>query len=364
MKIIGGYFSFEKLAETENHFFEELCPDSGDLAFLMSGRCAIYYALEDIMLTDHKRVAYVPIYTCETVLAPFEKAGYQLLFYDVDRSMTPVFDPSVLNQISVLSLCGYYGFCTYDREFVRLCRECGIRIIEDTTHSILSLDGIDPCCDYIVGSLRKWIGIPSGGFAIKTHGHFTKKLLKPAFTHLDMRTAAMVEKETWSHSSDPEASQKLAAATSVFWDAELMLRGIFNSYESDPESINIMKHIDINTIRRKRQENYCYLLEHLMPSPDLTIVFPVLAKETVPSHFPFFAENRKQIQDYLKAYGVSSTVYWPIASVIQLTGHPNAAYIYDHVFSLPCDQRYGPKEMEYICHLLNQYSKQANSVEY
>lgn len=47
----------------------------------MSGRCAIYYALEDIMLTDHKRIAYVPIYTCETVLAPFKKAGYKLLFF-------------------------------------------------------------------------------------------------------------------------------------------------------------------------------------------------------------------------------------------------------------------------------------------
>ncbi|WP_313154640.1 DegT/DnrJ/EryC1/StrS aminotransferase [Lacrimispora sp.] len=357
MKNIGGYFSFEQLAEKENHFFEELCPDSGDLAFLMSGRCAIYYTLEDMMLTDHKRIAYVPIYTCETVLAPFEKAGYQMLFYDVDRTMTPVFDKSVLNQISVLSLCGYYGFCTYDREFVRLCRESGVRIIQDTTHSILSWNGIDPCCDYIVGSLRKWIGIPSGGFAIKTHGHFAKRLLEPSCTHLAMRAAAMLEKETWSHSSDPKAPLKLAAATSVFWDAEIMLRQMFDSYESDPESINIMKHIDIDTIRRKRQENYRYLLEHLILSPDFNIIFPVLAEETVPSHFPFFAKNRKKIQDYLTAYGVSSTVYWPIPSAVRLSGHPDAAYIYDHVFSLPCDQRYGLKEMQYICHLLNQYPK-------
>jgi len=363
MENIGGYFSFEQLAETENHFFEELCPDSGDLAFLMSGRCAINYALEDIMLTDHKRVAYVPIYTCETVLAPFEKAGYQLLFYDVDRSMTPVFDKSVLDHISVLSLCGYYGFCTYDREFVGLCRECGVRIIEDTTHSILSWNGIDPCCDYIAGSLRKWIGIPSGGFAIKTQGHFTKRRLEPSFTHLAMRTAAMVEKEAWCHSSDPEAAQKLAAATTVFWDAEIMLRQIFDSYESDPESIHIMKHIDVNTIRQKRRKNYRYLLEHLIPSPDLTIVFPVLAEETVPSHFTFYARNRGAVQDYLAANGVSSTAYWPVPSAIQLTGHPDAAYIYDHVFSLPCDQRYGLKEMQYICHLLNQYPRPIHFIE-
>ena len=363
MKNIGGYFSFEQLAETENHFFEELCPDSGDLAFLMSGRCAIYYALEDIKLTDHTRVAYVPVYTCETVLAPFKKAGYQLLFYDVDRSMTPVFDKSVLNQISVLSLCGYFGFCTYDREFVGLCREWGVRVIEDTTHSILSWNGIDPCCDYIVGSLRKWIGIPSGGFAIKTQGHFTKRRLEPSFTHLAMRTAAMLEKETWCHSSDPIAAQKLAAATSVFWDAEIMLRQIFDSFDSDPESVQIMKHMDVNAIRRKRRENYRYLLEHLIPPPDLTIVFPVLAEETVPSHFTFYAKNREEIQGYLTAHGVSSTAYWPVPSAVQLSGHPDAAYIYDHVLSLPCDQRYGLKEMQYICHLLNQYPRPVNSIK-
>lgn len=352
MKTIGGYFGFGQLTETNNHFFEDLCPESGELAFLMSGRCAIYYALEDIMLTDRKRVAYVPVYTCETVLAPFEKAGYRLLFYDVDRSMTPVFDPSVLEQISVLSLCGYYGFCTYDRAFVRLCKEHGIRIIEDTTHSILSSDGIDPCCDYIAGSLRKWIGVPSGGFAIKTQGNFTKKLLEPSSAHLAMRTASMIEKENWSHSSDPAAFQKLTEAAAVFWDAEMMLRRIFDSCKSDPESVNIMQHTDIVSIRQKRRENYRYLLQHLVLPPNLTIVFPTLTAKTVPSHFTVYAENREQTQDYLRAHGISSTIYWPVPPAVTLTGHSDAAYIYDHVLSIPCDQRYGLEEMQYICQIL------------
>lgn len=344
MKIIGGYFGFEKLTETKNFFFEDLCPKSGDLSFLMSGRCAIYYALEDIKLTDHKRVAYVPIYTCETVLAPFEKAGYQLLFYDVNRSMTPVFDPSILDQISVLSLCGYYGFCSYDREFVRLCKERGIYIVEDTTHSVFSSDGIDPHCDYIVGSLRKWIGVLSGGFAIKAHGNFTNKLLEPASSHLAMRTVSMIQKEN---------SSKAAEAATVFWEAEMMLRRIFDSYISDPDSIHIMEHIDIGSLCQKRRENYQYLLENLKPRPDLNVVFPDLTKETVPSHFTFYAENRKQFQDYLAAHGVCSTSYWPVASAVSLDGHPDAAYIYDHVLSVPCDQRYGEEEMQYICDRIN-----------
>ncbi|MFQ9704217.1 MAG: hypothetical protein ACLR0U_23165 [Enterocloster clostridioformis] len=58
----------------------------------------------------HQKAAYVPVYTCETVLAPFLKAGYELLFYDVSKDLTPIFDERVLDRISVVNLCGYYGF--------------------------------------------------------------------------------------------------------------------------------------------------------------------------------------------------------------------------------------------------------------
>ena len=105
----------------------------------MSGRCANYYALQDICLTDTKKAAYVPVYTCETVLAPFLKAGYELLFYDVSKDLTPIFDERVLDRISVVNLCGYYGFCSYDREFIRKCSERGIIIVEDTTSSHLTV---------------------------------------------------------------------------------------------------------------------------------------------------------------------------------------------------------------------------------
>lgn len=195
MKQIGGFFTYEPLPETENHYLENLCPPGGSLRFFMSGRCANYYALQDICLSDTKKVAYVPVYTCETVLAPFLKAGYELLFYDVSRDLTPIFDERVLDRISVVNLCGYYGFCSYDREFIRKCSERGIIIVEDTTHSIFSADGVDPHCDYVVGSMRKWIGVPAGGFAIKRKGGFSLPVLPPDETHLSMRSMSMRGKQ-------------------------------------------------------------------------------------------------------------------------------------------------------------------------
>ena len=85
MKKIGGMFYYEPCKVAENGYFERVCPPGGDLAFTMSGRCGLYYCLEDIMLQDTRRVAYIPMYTCETVLSSYEKAGYQLKFYDIDE---------------------------------------------------------------------------------------------------------------------------------------------------------------------------------------------------------------------------------------------------------------------------------------
>ena len=85
MRKIGGLFNYEPSKPIENGYFSRICSPNDDLAFTMSGRCGIYYCLQEIARHDTRKVAYVPLYTCETVLAPFEKAGYQLKFYELDK---------------------------------------------------------------------------------------------------------------------------------------------------------------------------------------------------------------------------------------------------------------------------------------
>lgn len=346
MKQIGGFFTYEPLPEVENHFLESLCPPEGDLGYFMSGRCANYYALEDICLTDQKKVAYVPVYTCETVLAPFLKAGYQLKFYGVSRDMTPVFDEAALEEISVVNLCGYYGFCNYDRNFIRKCSERGIVIIEDATHSIFSADGVDPCCDYVVGSLRKWIGISAGGFALKLKGKFTLPVREPDTTHLALR-ARLMEGNRQRMSCD--GGQTIQQLNDSFWEAEMMLRRIFDSYGSDDESVDIIRRYNFNRLKERRRANYRYLLEHMPDHPQITVVFPRLPEGTVPSHFTVYAANRDMVQNYLAEQGIKSTTYWPRGAMVDTKGFADADYIYNHVLSIPCDQRFGAEDMEYVC---------------
>ena len=346
---IGGFFCFEQLQQENNGYIASL---NGDARYFMSGRCAIYYALQDVMLTDTKRVAYLPAYTCETVIGSYEKANYTIHYYDVDHNMVPIFEDNMIDKISVLALCGYYGFCHYDRDFVARCAQRGVSIIEDVTHSAFSLDGIDPHCDYVVGSMRKWIGVPSGGFAVKKKGQFTLPILDPDMTHLDLRISSMDMKEEALKEGKLDVVQ---IASDRFWSAEMMLRQMFDAHGSDPRSIQIINHYPFSKMIERRRQNYQYLLDHLDPSEYYSTVFPTLTKEACPSHFTIYVSDRAALQNYLKSHDVSTTAYWPLPPSVDISQYPQAQYIYNHVLSIPCDQRYGESDMQLVCDLLNQF---------
>ena len=94
---IGGFFPYEPNQKTENNYIKRMCPGATDVRHLMSGRCAIYYCLQDSILTDNKKVAYLPSYDCETVLSCFTKSEYEIIYYDIDETLTTVFDESLLD---------------------------------------------------------------------------------------------------------------------------------------------------------------------------------------------------------------------------------------------------------------------------
>lgn len=188
-----------------------------------------------------------------------------------------------LDEISVLSLCGYYGFCNYDHAFIRACKERGIVILEDVTHSMLSADGIDPLCDYFAGSFRKWMGIACGGIAVKRNGKFAKPLLPVDPTHLRQREAAI---ET--------------AESDVFWEGEMRLRQMFDSFAGDERSEYILRHADFDAICAARRANFSAILNGLPKElHGIRPVFPILTDAAVPSHFCLYAER-----------GTSSRHFW------------------------------------------------------
>ena len=291
MKVIGGMFPLEKPGTGDNGYLASL---GGDAELYMSGRCALYACLEDIGGGSAGKTAYVPSYTCETVLAPYEKAGYRLRFYDIDpENMRPVFREGDLEGVSVMGLCGYYGFIRYP--------------------------------------------------------------LPPDEEHLKGRYDSFEERSEALRTGDESHDEK---ASGIFWETELRLRRIFDSYAGDELSERIIRTFDFEGMRERRRRNYMTVLSNLRAPRDFRVVFDTLEDCDVPSHFTVYADDRDSFQQALRKKGISSTVYWPRTPASESTEgfdelYPGAAYIYDHVCSIQIDQRYGDDEMRYLASVLN-----------
>ena len=352
---IGGLFCLEESAANNGTgqggglpFIS--VPDGGDLRFCMSGRCAIYYCLLDLMMRDSTRAAYLPAYTCETVVAPYKKAGYTLKFYDISpEGLTPLFDRKRIPEISVLGLCGYYGFSSYDRDFVGECVDHGVTVIEDITHSVFSADGKDGRVQYLAGSFRKWLGVAAGGIAIKRNGRFEPDLLPPEEEHIQGRLSCFEERRRVM-AGEPGASDRRVEA--LFWETELRLRKLFDAYESDDHSVRVLKNFPYRDMITKRRNNYGAILDRNPFSTGVKPVFPLLYEGVCPSHMSLYSPHRDKAQEFLARRGIGSTFYWPFPGETDLAGFPGTAYITDHIFSVPVDQRYTKDDMELLCDAL------------
>ena len=116
-------------------------------------------ALENIIL-DMKGVETValPSWCCNCMIVPFLRHGIKVIFYSVYmEGGVLVCDYSKVNADCWLVI-SYFGYTSQ----INYGSPSGI-IIRDLTHSIFSTSQSD--ADYYFGSLRKWAGFYTGGYA-------------------------------------------------------------------------------------------------------------------------------------------------------------------------------------------------------
>lgn len=349
---IGGMFPLEKIRDDSSNFIEDNFP--GDVKFLLSGRCAIYYCLLDIP-SNIKKTAYLPAYNCETVIGSYEKAGWHCCFYDVNRSnLSPIYDEKLLDDIGVINISGYYGFHHKNDEFLKKCKEKGIVIIQDSTFTPYS---INKYADYVCGSFRKWMGIPSGGIANKKTGKFNVNLKETDEIHLNGRFLAMEYREKAIETKDSTYND---LASDTFWKTELPFRKTFDNFAGDELSRKILSSFDFVSMKKIRKNNYRTIILNLKSNVNFHPVFNIeLKNEDCPSHFSIYVSNRDELKEYLLNKGIASTTYWPIPPILndEIQNYPESHYIYNHILSIQLDQRYNEQDMKYLAECLNSYKK-------
>lgn len=317
-----------------------------DIKYLMNGRGAINYLLNELKISN--RTVYLPSYLCESVIQPFEEHNYSVYFYDINDDLTiDIESISFEKSVGIFFVLSYFGFNTHEnfREIRGKFNKSTV-IIEDTTHSLFS-DTVNIESDYKIASIRKWLGTPSGGFVAGRNLSDNKLDANEKF--ISLRKDALLMKSEYMNS-------KLTTKhfLNIFSEAEELIDVDAGSYKMDDESMKIINSYNYEKLKKRRIDNYNYLLSNIS-NEKIEIIFPNLTSDIVPMFFPIYSEKRDELRKYLISKQIYCPIHWPVPELLDNIEDFNSKNIYKSILSIPCDQRYSEFDMNRIVEVINEW---------
>ncbi len=314
MKEIGGYLELEEFQG------EEYYPDA---VAVNNARNGLLYLIKARGI----RKLYIPYYLCDSVSGLCEREGCPYVFYSIHEDFTPAFNGG-LREGEYLYVVNYFGRLD-DAKILELKSRYG-NVILDNVQAFFHrpLHGVDT-----VYSCRKFFGVPDGGY-VATDARLMSDI------PID------VSKDRMRH----VLGRYEGGAASEFYDDFRANDVSFNSLEMRMMSRltrNLLKAIDYEKIRMRREENYAYLADNLKNVNRLPDVRPV-----GPYMYPFYCQNGMELKKKLAVEKIYIPTLWP--NVLECNCSLEKDYA-ENILPLPCDQRYDVNDMQYIVEKLKMH---------
>lgn len=338
MKEIGSEFWDVPLIEQEINIFPKTTQ------WFLSGRSALQAIVKELLVKAKKSVA-MPSWCCDSMIKPFVDAGMEVSFY-------PVYSDKVFNQdtntdCDVLFRMDYFGY-TGD---VAVSHPC---VVRDVTHSVFSRNYSD--ADYYFGSLRKWCGVWTGGFAWAKDGRQFEIADSDDKGYTLLRKKAMELKESYINDVPDANGNRFfdKGYLSVYNKAEELLEDIGIAAASDRD-VKCAQTLDIAFIKSRRRKN----AEVLMQAFAEQLIFPSLKETDCPMFVPILVPGGKRnaLRRFLIDHEIYCPVHWPVSPYHKLQKGPETD-LYDNELSLVCDQRYTEQDMFRIVETIHEFWKE------
>lgn len=310
MKEIGGYFELEQFAGQAYH---------DDLLALNNGRSALLYLLK----ARNIKKLYLPYFLCDSVSNLCDRYGYEYEYYHIDSGFYPIFNKDLMAD-EWLYIVNFYGQIS-NQQLVKLQKQYK-NIIFDNIHAFFQkpVPGIDT-----IYSCRKFFGVPDGGYLA------TEAVLEEALER-------DVSKDRMRHI----LGRYEGSASDYYKDfkdndhsfVELPMKTMSKLTQ------NLMRAIDYETVRRKRNKNYAALAAALDESNSLDLIIP-----DGPYCYPYYCEDGMRLKRHLADKKLFIATLWP--NVLKSGGQLEIDYA-ENILPLPCDQRYDLLDMKRILELI------------
>lgn len=320
MTAIGGYFELAD-RETEGHY-----PVNG--VRLNTARNALEYIIGSISNVKH---IYFPLYTCEAVIQPFKRLNnVTYSFYHINERFE-IAEDICLKEGEYLIANNYFGI--KDAYVEELSHKYGNRLIIDNAQALFA-----PVIPEIkaIYSPRKFVGVADGGFAVGAESD----------------NAFGYEKDNASEHNSHLLIRKNKGAEAGFKDYQSNECKLDNQpiRRMAPLTEDILRHIDYKNVIAKRRENYVILHKALGGKNQLKL--PETDSFICPMVYPYLGCD-EDLRSRLIGNKIFVAHYW--LNVFDWCDENDIEYkMAKFILPLPCDQRYGEKDMDRIVKLINQ----------
>ena len=334
-----------------------------DYVWMSTGRSALSFVIDTITKRNpaNTKIVLIPSFTCHTVIEPFIFAGYKVEIFSIDINLCASGDDllKIVKQknVSVVLLHRYFGFETIINlsYFINEVKKLGVIIIDDITQCLFSkLQFIN--ADYIVCSVRKWLGIPDGGFAVCAEGVFLDKPINTDDALLKVKIEASLLK--YNYLFHNIGSKRIYL--SKFEYAEELLDNQKEYFLIGDFSLKVLSRLDMDKLKTDRRMNYQHLLDGLRGLSSIELVFKDLPRTATPLYCPVRTKNRKFLQSYLAKNDIYAPIIWPKSTCLLDISNETQS-LYEELLCLPIDQRYGICDMNRIIECIGRFYEEGLS---
>ena len=316
-----------------------------NVLLLSRGRDSIKVIIDDMGLPRGSGVL-LPTFACQEIYEPFSKAGLKNLFYRVNEDLTPDLShiQEIKDEAQAVLIINYLGFLQPGYVYNQ-CKEWGMTVIEDGSHSFLS-KGSGEHGDYYFASLRKLLPLLDGAILKRKDGSGFKKLnVRHSVRIVKFRFFRALGQITKASEVKRPRAMKHWLGHEMFAEAEKQLGRYPGPAAMSKLSINILARLDLGLISDARRRNYQALGQGLGEFANFEPVFENLPEYVVPFGFPVFSEKRSLWVNALDKLKIQAAPLWNLNRAVSTNVLLDDGRINRQMMLFPVGQDYSEEDM-------------------
>ena len=316
MKEIGGFFELELNSNGSLYHNNALAFNSGSSA------------LEFFLINSKYNSVYIPYYTCDEVIKVIKKLNLSYHFYNINSNFQPQINLDVLNDKTLLIINIYFGINNQNvNELLNLSKH----IIVDASQAFF----YKPLKNrFSFNSIRKFFGVPDGGFLCGTiSGEMKKNYAKLSYTkynhqHLVGRLEENAKVEYFNYIEN----EKIISENSM---------GIMSKLTDA-----LLNNVNFKKVKKQRLNNFKKLNSYFKEYNELDLRLQF--EKDIPHCYPLLISNGFALKKFLIYNNIYIPTYWENIRKYLSQKSKFELNLVDNLVCLPIDQRYTEKEMNYI----------------